>query len=158
MAAATAHQGKIDSLSVLYSTWGLANISAEAIGRVFENQFGFSADDWNATISKLSLKRDSFDEAFRALIWGEIPTGWFQRFPRRVMFLHGLKDELFSSGMTIRGSYTFFSTFSSMLEHLDSSIRDQYEVVFMNSHTDHLFLNRKAQVAAMVASFVGVRR
>lgn len=158
MAAATANHGKVDSLSVLYSTWGLANISAEAIGKAFERNYAFTAADWAATISQLTASREAFDEAFRAVVWGEITPGWFRKFPRRVLFVHGLKDELFPPEMTIAGSHDFFRRFSSMLEGLNASDREQYEVAFINSYSDHLFIKRRKQVGAMVASFVGVCR
>jgi pimeloyl-ACP methyl ester carboxylesterase len=158
MAAATSNHGRVDSLSVLYSTWGLANIPSEAIGAAFEDRYGFSAADWNATMAKLASERDSFDKAFQAVMWGEISPSWISLFPKRVLFVHGLKDELFPPEMTVAGSLAFFNQFSSMVQGLDAASREQFEVAFINSYSDHFFFRRRKQVAAMIASFIGVSR
>ena len=158
MAAATTNHGKVDSLSVLYSTWGLANIPSEAIGAAFQDRYGFSAADWNATMAVLASRRESFDEAFQAVMWGEISPSWIGRFPKRVLFVHGLMDELFPPEMTLAGSLAFFNQFSSMVQGLDAANREQFEVAFINSYSDHFFIKRRKQVAAMIAGYIGVFR
>jgi alpha/beta superfamily hydrolase len=72
--------------------------------------------------------------------------------------VHGLKDELFPPEMTVAGSLAFFNQFSSMVQGLDAASREQFEVAFINSYSDHFFFRRRKQVAAMIASFIGVSR
>jgi|GEM_PF-4509837 len=149
MGAATAEErGRFASLSILFSNWGLASISKESVAAAFGKR-GFGEDDWGRTMSELQASRESFDEGFRAIIWGEGSSGWFARFPKRVLLVHGLMDKIFPFRQTLDSSKAFFLHFQEAMESGD------LESVFINSSQDHLFLRRREQIAAFVASFIG---
>jgi hypothetical protein len=88
---------KLESLSILLSAWNLSDISFDAIQNTFGDKFGLTAEKWKTMIDELSSIKDHTSSCFKKLIWDEGETIEFNRYAKRIIFLHGFKDDIFTA-------------------------------------------------------------
>jgi pimeloyl-ACP methyl ester carboxylesterase len=145
---------EIASLSVLFSSWNLASIKPEAIDKAFRGKFKFGAQEWGDTLKALEDSRERFDPVFQDLMWGGGTSEWFENGPKRMLFVHGLDDELFPKEMTTRGILDLYEKFLQ----LDDRARKERECVFISvGGLDHMHVKafvKRYPVAEYVASFI----
>jgi pimeloyl-ACP methyl ester carboxylesterase len=147
---------KIDSLSVLFSSWNLASIRPEAIDRVFRDRlkFEFGAQEWGNTVKDLEKCRTTFDPVFRDLVWGDVDSKWFENGCKRMLFVHGLDDELFPKEVTTKGILELYEKFLQ----LDDPAHKKRECVFISvGGLDHMHAKAYVKdypVAEYVANFI----
>jgi len=131
---------KLDSLSVLLSAWNLAEIQPNAIENAFGKKFGFTSEMWNSMLHQLDKIKDDTDPVFKKLIWNEGDAILFSNCAKRVFFLHGFKDEIFTYSHTE-------SSRQQVLEMMD-------KCTFVNLPTDHLALRSTEEIAGYVSTFI----
>lgn len=145
---------EIDSLSVLFSSWKLASIRPEAIDKAFRVKFKFGAQEWDDTLKALEKYRTTFDPVFQDLVWGGGESEWFKNGPKRMLFVHGLDDELFPKEVTTKG---ILELYEKCLQ-LDDHARRERECVFISvgglDHTHIRSVARRYPVAEYVANFI----
>lgn len=153
LGAAASLPAEISSLSALFSTWGIARIPSGEIQKMFNDRFGFGSAEWATAMSQLESQRSRFDPVFQHLMWGESDVSWFEQCPRRLLFIHGLDDELFPDDMTSRANEELVAHVRRVNEDLPRA--KQHECAFIRVFGNHLHLRQMQQVAGYVAAFIG---
>jgi len=131
---------KLDSLSVLLSAWNLAEIKPNAIESAFGMKFGFNAELWESMLSQLEEIKDDTDPVFKKLIWNEGDPIEFKNCAKRVFFLHGFNDEIFTHSHTE-------ATRQEVLDMMD-------KCTFINLPTDHIAIRSTEEIAGYVSTFI----
>jgi len=143
---------KLASVTALCSTWGIAKIKPDVIERTFGTKYGFGRAEWKIAMDQLKVQKESFDAVFRDLAWGDSRGDWISGCPNRMLFIHGLDDEMFPPDMTMAANWTVYENVKRMNRETGTGVNR--EIVFIAPMTDHLFMRERRQVAGYVASFI----
>lgn len=135
-----ATEPKLDSLSVLLSSWNLAAIEPSAIENAFGKKFGVSSEMWRRMLSDLKEIKDETNPVFKKLIWNEGDPIEFKNCAKRVFFLHGFNDEIFTHSHTE-------ATRQEVLDMMD-------KCTFINLPTDHIAIRSTEEIAGYVSTFI----
>lgn len=133
---------KFESLTVLLSSWNISEIDPQAIEQLFRNDFDFGESEWSRMLEE--LKASSIDDhIFNQLIWGEeeIPLPKPEKV-KRILFIHGIRDEVFSRNMTA-------SRTNSIIER-----NDQTHCSFILLPDSHSGLRSRKHIAGYVSNFI----
>ena len=131
---------KLESLVILLSAWNISEINPEAIQNAFGEKFGLTVDKWEKLLSQLTAIKESTTLDFRKLIWDEGEPINFSKCAKRVFFLHGFKDDIFTS------------------IHTENSRKQVIGVMdkctFINLPSDHHAIRSREVIAGYVSSFI----
>ncbi|MBM3455372.1 MAG: hypothetical protein FJX80_09520 [Bacteroidetes bacterium] len=131
---------KLESLLVLLSAWNIAEIKPQAIERTFGERFGFSSEMWATMLNQLEEIREVTNPVFKKLIWNEGGAIEFKTCAKRVFFLHGFNDEVFTQTHTE-------ATRQEVLEMMD-------KCTFINLPIDHNAIRSTEEIAGYVSTFI----
>jgi len=142
MGAALSSKYRFKSLSILLSTWNLQNINPEKIRELFGSKYSFGREEWEKMMNELNqLKElDDVDPLFKYLIWGEGEEVSFETMADKVLFLHGLDDELFTREIVADNN-------STVLESMK-------KCTFISIPAGHFILRERQLVAGFVSEFI----
>lgn len=154
MGAASELKDMVSSLTVLFSSWKIADLDPNSLGNSFRI-FGFNSEDWKTAINQLEKNKESYDPVFRSIMWGDNSlTPWFADSPSRILFIQALQDETFPVEMVYKNNLQFYN----YIEKLKSEIQINKECAFIFSSMTHLHTNisesAKRQIAGYIRSFV----
>jgi hypothetical protein len=131
---------KLESLIILLSAWNISEIHPEAINRNFGEKFRFTEDLWNKMLVQLNEIKDSTSLDFRKLIWDEGEPIEFKTCAKKVLFINGFKDDIFTSNHTEKSK-------SQVLDVMD-------QCTFINLPIDHYALKSREIIAGYVNVFL----
>lgn len=143
---------ELASVTALFSTWGIATINPDVIEDVFGTKYGFGRVEWESAIAELAEHKESFDKVFRDLVWGDSGGAWISSCPSRMLFIHGLSDNIFTADMTLTANLSVYENVKRMNRQL--GMGSSREIVFIAPMTDHWHMRERKQVAGYVASFI----
>lgn len=142
MGAALSSKDRFISLSILLSTWNLQSIDPDKIQNVFGSKYSFDREKWDKMMDELNqLKsKDDVDPLFKYLIWAKGEGVSFEAMAKKVLFLHGLEDELFTQDVVASNN-------SKVLE----SMR---KCTFISIPSGHIITRERPLVAGLVTEFI----
>lgn len=143
---------KLASVTALFSTWGIASIAPDVIERTFGARYGFGRAEWKEAMDQLKVQKESFDEVFRDLVWGDGEGAWISSCPSRMLFIHGLSDDIFTVDMTMEANFSVYGNVQRLNQQANGG--SPREIVFIAPMTDHWHIRERKQVAGYVASFI----
>ena len=119
--AASELENKFDSLSILFSTWNIFEINPQSIEDMFGRSFNFGSNEWKKTIKELKKNKLVCSNILKELIWGEGESIEFKNCAKRVLFIHGIKDEIFTREITDQRNEALISLQDCTFINLPSS-------------------------------------
>jgi hypothetical protein len=127
---------------VLLSTWSLKSVKPKKLQEIFGNKFHFGQKEWKKIMSDLEELRsdESIDEVFKFLIWSDGESIEFDKITPKVLFLHGLEDELFSRQLVKQNN--------------DKILRKIKNCTFISIPSKHVILKERELVAGLVSEFI----
>jgi pimeloyl-ACP methyl ester carboxylesterase len=142
MGAALELRNKFKSLSILLSTWNLQNIDPEKIQNVFGSKYSFDREKWEKMMDELNQLKNMDDVAslFKYLIWADGEGISFETMAEKVLFLHGLDDELFTREIVAGNN-------STVLESMK-------KCTFISIPSGHIITRERSLVAGLVKEFI----
>lgn len=143
---------RLASLSALFSTWRVASIDPGIIEETFGEKYGFGRAEWTRVMEQLAHHRHEYDEVFQDLVWGDGSGSWISLCPTRMLFVHGLEDEIFTTALTLPANFELYE----YVRRINRSAGNgpNRECVFIAPMTDHWHMRERKQVAGYVASFI----
>jgi hypothetical protein len=131
---------QFESLTVLLSSWNISEIDPNAIERVFRKNFDFGKQEWNKMLNELR-KNEIGDDIFKQLFWGaEDVTMPPPERVKRILFIHGLKDEIFPRDMTSN--------------KINSIINQQENCSFIFLPDNHSAIRYRKPIAGYISNFI----
>lgn len=131
---------KFESLTVMLSAWNISQIDPKSLANTFGDKFGLTVELWETMMNQLHAIKDSTSSIFQKLIWDEGDVINFSTCANKVLFINGLKDEIFTN------------------EHSEG-IRSQAldamrECTFIQLPVDHLAIRSRESIAGYVSNFI----
>jgi hypothetical protein len=133
---------QFESLTVLLSAWNISEIDPKAIEQLFRKDFDFGEPEWNQMLKELKATSIE-DDVFNQLIWGEeeITVPQPDRV-KRILFIHGMRDEVFPRTMTARRT-------NSIIDK-----EDQNHCSFILLPDSHSGLRSRKHIAGYISNFI----
>jgi pimeloyl-ACP methyl ester carboxylesterase len=142
MGAALKSNTSFESLSILLSTWNLQSIDPNKIQELFGAKYQFGREKWERMMAELNQLKsmEDVDPLFKYLIWDYGEGVSFETMAEKVLFLHGLDDELFSRDLVVNNN-------STVLESMK-------KCTFISIPSGHLIFRERSLVAGLVSEFI----
>lgn len=143
MGAAKKLEQKFASMTILLSSWNIAEIEPTEIERSFKRLFNFTSSNWNILLDQLK-KSNIEDLIFNQLIWGDkdftLPK---ENKVKRILFIHGIDDKLFNTKMTAkRTSHLISSEAQNCSFHILPSKHDAQNPFIMSLASEFISFNK----------------
>ena len=152
LGASEQHGASLASITALFSGWGIANIDAETIAKTFGGRLNFGADQWAAAMAQLEHNRANFDKTFNALMWGDGNGEWLQQCPSRMLFIHGIVDEIFPPTLSNEANNGLHDYVRRLAQPGEGERRR--EIISIQLLEGHLAWTWKAKARRRVARYV----
>jgi hypothetical protein len=131
---------KFESLTVMLSAWNISKIDPQALANNFGDKFGLTVELWEKMMKELSSIRETSSAIFRKLIWDEGDSIKFNSCAKKVLFINGLGDDIFTH------------------DHSTASRNQALEVLkectFIQIPVDHLAIRSRESIAGYVSNFI----
>jgi hypothetical protein len=142
MGAALQTDARFESVSILLSTWNLQSINPDKIQNLFGTSYQFGREKWEKMMTELNQLKsmEDVDPLFKYLIWDDGEGVSFETMAEKVLFLHGLDDELFSRDLVVNNN-------STVLESMK-------KCTFISIPSRHIITRERSLVAGLVSEFI----